>query len=237
MEVSGRIGLLDDCYPIPPPDYWLAWLKVLNVVQRQVVPVDGTNWAILVVYREIFGLRGMEQLQMDERRRLIWEHWKRLVPRLWRIRRIRRYVFDVGSVWHALFSVLFCICDSDLSAYPLSFRLIIIITWWSLCYWCSSSLCTLSQGGNSGSPIFHEETGLAIGIHTHGGCSAKGGANTGTKIYGSSTLLGHINFLTKTCTKNSDCSDNVVCNGKRKGFCCLLMMCRLPFDLHFPTLM
>jgi hypothetical protein len=70
------------------------------------------------------------------------------------------------------------------------------------------------KGGNSGSPVVHEETGLAIGIHTHGGCSNSGGANSGTKIYGSSTLLGHISTLTKTCTKDSDCDDKVVCNGK-----------------------
>ena len=69
------------------------------------------------------------------------------------------------------------------------------------------------KGGNSGSPVVHEETGLAIGIHTHGGCSKSGGANSGTKIYGSSTLLGHISTMTKTCTKDSDCDDKVVCNG------------------------
>lgn len=38
------------------------------------------------------------------------------------------------------------------------------------------------QGGNSGSPVVHEETGEAIGVHTHGGCSATGGSNKGTRI-------------------------------------------------------
>ncbi len=37
-----------------------------------------------------------------------------------------------------------------------------------------------TTGGNSGSPVIHEPTGNAIGIHTHGGCTATGGANAGT---------------------------------------------------------
>lgn len=39
-----------------------------------------------------------------------------------------------------------------------------------------------TTGGNSGSPIIDESTGLAIGIHTHGGCTTGGGANAGTAI-------------------------------------------------------
>ncbi len=41
---------------------------------------------------------------------------------------------------------------------------------------------TDTTGGNSGSPIIHEETGFAVGIHTHGGCGETGGANNGTNI-------------------------------------------------------
>lgn len=37
-----------------------------------------------------------------------------------------------------------------------------------------------TTGGNSGSPVIHEATGTAIGIHTHGGCSSSGGNNWGT---------------------------------------------------------
>jgi hypothetical protein len=38
-----------------------------------------------------------------------------------------------------------------------------------------------TQGGNSGSPVIVEGGGnVAIGIHTHGGCSATGGSNAGT---------------------------------------------------------
>ncbi len=37
-----------------------------------------------------------------------------------------------------------------------------------------------TTGGNSGSPVIHESTGTAIGIHTHGGCGTSGGSNWGT---------------------------------------------------------
>ena len=40
---------------------------------------------------------------------------------------------------------------------------------------------TDTTGGNSGSPVIHEQTGNAIGIHTHGGCGAGGGNNNGTQ--------------------------------------------------------
>ena len=51
--------------------------------------------------------------------------------------------------------------------------------------WVTNSGTTLqytadTTGGNSGSPVIHEPTGTAIGIHTHGGCTATGGANAGT---------------------------------------------------------
>lgn len=48
----------------------------------------------------------------------------------------------------------------------------------------ATSLCyaTDTTGGNSGSPILHENTGDAIGIHTHGGCTSTGGCNQGTRI-------------------------------------------------------
>jgi V8-like Glu-specific endopeptidase len=38
-----------------------------------------------------------------------------------------------------------------------------------------------TTGGNSGSPILDVTTGLAVGVHTHGGCTATGGANRGTR--------------------------------------------------------
>ena len=41
---------------------------------------------------------------------------------------------------------------------------------------------TDTTGGNSGSPVIHEQSGLAIGVHTHGGCGSGGGNNWGTQI-------------------------------------------------------
>jgi V8-like Glu-specific endopeptidase len=40
---------------------------------------------------------------------------------------------------------------------------------------------TDTTGGNSGSPVIDESTGLAIGVHTHGGCSSNSG-NHGTGL-------------------------------------------------------
>ncbi len=39
-----------------------------------------------------------------------------------------------------------------------------------------------TTGGNSGSPVIWEANGLAIGIHTTGGCTNSGGENTGTSF-------------------------------------------------------
>lgn len=39
---------------------------------------------------------------------------------------------------------------------------------------------TDTTGGNSGSPVLLESTGQMIGVHTHGGCSATAGGNSGT---------------------------------------------------------
>jgi hypothetical protein len=41
---------------------------------------------------------------------------------------------------------------------------------------------TDTTGGNSGSPVIHEQSGNAIGIHTHGGCDSSGGQNSGTGL-------------------------------------------------------
>lgn len=42
---------------------------------------------------------------------------------------------------------------------------------------------TDTQGGNSGSPIIDALTNVALGIHTHGGCSSGGGNNNGTSFF------------------------------------------------------
>ncbi|MEZ6235611.1 MAG: GC-type dockerin domain-anchored protein [Phycisphaerales bacterium] len=44
------------------------------------------------------------------------------------------------------------------------------------------SYVTDTTGGNSGSPIIDENTGMAIGIHGYGGCTSTGGSNSGTTI-------------------------------------------------------
>ncbi len=41
---------------------------------------------------------------------------------------------------------------------------------------------TDTTGGNSGSPVIWDEMDVAVGIHTHGGCSATGGQNSGTSF-------------------------------------------------------
>jgi trimeric autotransporter adhesin len=42
---------------------------------------------------------------------------------------------------------------------------------------------TDTTGGNSGSPVIDAATGLAVGVHTHGGCTSTGGNNNGTSLF------------------------------------------------------
>ena len=49
---------------------------------------------------------------------------------------------------------------------------------------------TDTTGGNSGSPVILENTGEVIGVHTHGGCSATGGGNSGTDASRADFLAG-----------------------------------------------
>lgn len=53
-----------------------------------------------------------------------------------------------------------------------------------------------TTGGNSGSPVIHEATGLAIGIHTHAGCTTSGGSNQGTSL----TRPDFMTLLAASCT-------------------------------------
>jgi len=70
-----------------------------------------------------------------------------------------------------------------------------------------------TTGGNSGSPVIHEETGKAIAIHAQGGCKKNGGGfNAGTRI-DHPKLAPLIEFYLKTCSADSDCSDSQVSNG------------------------
>lgn len=42
---------------------------------------------------------------------------------------------------------------------------------------------TDTEGGNSGSPVIDGLTNVAVGVHTHGGCSSSGGNNNGTSTF------------------------------------------------------
>ena len=42
---------------------------------------------------------------------------------------------------------------------------------------------TDTEGGNSGSPVIDGLTNVAVGVHTHGGCSTSGGNNNGTSTF------------------------------------------------------
>ena len=69
------------------------------------------------------------------------------------------------------------------------------------------------QGGNSGSPAINDNTGDAIGIHTHGGCTATGGANAATRI-DHPALQPLIYFYLLPCDYDADCDDNNSSNGE-----------------------
>jgi V8-like Glu-specific endopeptidase len=42
---------------------------------------------------------------------------------------------------------------------------------------------TDTTGGNSGSPVIDALTNVAVGVHTHGGCTSSGGNNNGTSFF------------------------------------------------------
>ena len=74
-------------------------------------------------------------------------------------------------------------------------------------------ISSTQQGGNSGSPVLHAQTGKAVGIHIAGGCTSSGGrSNVGQRI-DSPDLVKHFTRLTLTCSSNSNCSDGNWCNG------------------------
>ncbi len=56
-----------------------------------------------------------------------------------------------------------------------------------------------TTGGNSGSPVIDESTGLAIGIHTHAGCTSTGGANQGSHIFGIAAFQNALNTPLGVC--------------------------------------
>ncbi|MDX1419073.1 MAG: T9SS type A sorting domain-containing protein [Rubricoccaceae bacterium] len=40
-----------------------------------------------------------------------------------------------------------------------------------------------TTGGNSGSPVIDDANDIAVGVHTHGGCTSSGGNNSGTSLF------------------------------------------------------
>jgi len=67
-----------------------------------------------------------------------------------------------------------------------------------------------TTSGNSGSPVIDDTTGLAIGIHSHGGCSSGGGSNGGTAIT-FSNLQDALNDPRGICV--NPCPADLDCNG------------------------
>jgi PKD repeat protein len=79
---------------------------------------------------------------------------------------------------------------------------------------------TDTMGGNSGSPVIDEASGMAVGIHTHGGCSSTvGSSNSGTSL----TNTGFIAAYNQVCasgppTANFTASSTTVVAGGTVNF-------------------
>ena len=67
-----------------------------------------------------------------------------------------------------------------------------------------------TTSGNSGSPVIDDTTGLAIGVHTHGGCRSTGGANAGTAVT-SSNLQNALANPRGVCV--NPCPADLTCDG------------------------
>jgi len=76
-----------------------------------------------------------------------------------------------------------------------------------------------TKGGNSGSPIIRESDGVAIGIHTNGGCTADGGSNSGTTFENAGLVQAIANPLgIAAATTLTDLNGDGVVNGADLGF-------------------
>ena len=63
-------------------------------------------------------------------------------------------------------------------------------------------------GGNSGSVLSVDATGVAVGIHSHGGCTSTGGANAGTAMTNSG-LRAALTAMGSAAPANDNCSGSV----------------------------
>ncbi len=85
-----------------------------------------------------------------------------------------------------------------------------------------------TTGGNSGSPVIDESNGLAIGIHTHAGCTTNGnGANNGTTLNETGLLNALANPL-GVCAPQPPANDN--CSGAKQ-----IAASPVAFDTTFAT--
>ncbi len=69
-----------------------------------------------------------------------------------------------------------------------------------------------TTSGNSGSPVIDDTTGLAIGVHTHGGCSSSGGSNSGTAVTHSDlqdALSNPLGICINPCPADIDCDGSL----------------------------
>ena len=81
---------------------------------------------------------------------------------------------------------------------------------------------TDTTGGNSGSPILLFPTGVAYGVHTHGGCSNSGGANQGTGL-NHAAFMNAINNPQGVCQSptpppNDDCENAIAVGNGSTNF-------------------
>ncbi len=75
--------------------------------------------------------------------------------------------------------------------------------------------------GNSGSPVVVEQTGMAVGIHTHGGCTVGGGANSGLDV-AQAGLQAALAAPRGVCATGISCgTPEVYCSGKLNSLFCL----------------
>jgi V8-like Glu-specific endopeptidase len=56
-----------------------------------------------------------------------------------------------------------------------------------------------TTGGSSGSVVIHEPSGMAVGIHTHGGCSSGGGSNSGTSMLNAGFMAAWVAMVDCSC--------------------------------------
>jgi hypothetical protein len=80
---------------------------------------------------------------------------------------------------------------------------------------------TDTTGGNSGSPVVEEPGGLAIGIHTNGGCGSTGGSNSGTALNNAGLQAALANPLGVCFPDQGNPDVTTYCTGKQNSLGCV----------------